>query len=143
LVPPNIPLRPPKLSSRRRIGRRWHIAPLPPDEDQPGDDHDQHELQQQTDDRGEARHATEKSTNRPAPRKPAAIPPNNPPNKPGRIAVWPMGAALPGCVIEFWIGAALGAVVNAAIVGQPWSDHDNPTRNFIACETLVYARMHG
>jgi hypothetical protein len=50
-----------------------------------------------------------------------------------------MGAALPGCVIEFWIGAGLGAVVNAAIVGQPWSDHDNPTRNFIACETLVYA----
>jgi hypothetical protein len=49
--------------------------------------------------------------NRPAPRKPAAMPPNKPPpNKPGRIAVWPMGAALPGCVIEFWIGAAVGAV---------------------------------
>ena len=38
------------------------------------------------------------------PRKPAAIPPNNPPpKKPGRIAVWPMGAALPGCIIDFWI----------------------------------------
>jgi hypothetical protein len=46
---------------RRRIGRRWHIAPLPPGEDQPGDNPDQHDLQQQTDDRGEARHATEKS----------------------------------------------------------------------------------
>jgi hypothetical protein len=50
-----------------------------------------------------------------------------------------MGAPLPGCVIGFWIGAAVGAVVNASIVGQPWSDHDNPTWNFIACETLVYA----
>ena len=46
---------------RRRIGRRWHIPPLPPGEDQPGDDHDQHDLQQQTEDRGKARHATEKS----------------------------------------------------------------------------------
>ena len=46
---------------RRRISKRWHIAPLPPGEDQPGDDHDQHDLQQQTEDRGKARHATEKS----------------------------------------------------------------------------------
>ena len=34
---------------------------LPPSENEPRDDHDQHNLQQQTDDRGEARHATEKA----------------------------------------------------------------------------------
>jgi hypothetical protein len=33
------------------------FAPLPPSEDQPGDNHDQHDLQQQTEDRGEARSA--------------------------------------------------------------------------------------
>src|SRR5262249_5186390 len=53
---------------------------------------------------------------RPAPRNPAAIPPNNPPanprppNKPGRVPAWPMDAASPGCVIDLWIGAAVGAV---------------------------------
>ena len=46
---------------RRRIGGRRHIMPLPPSENEPRDDHDQHNLQQQTDDRGEARHATEKA----------------------------------------------------------------------------------
>src|SRR6185312_1316544 len=52
--------------------------------------------------------------NRPAPRKPAASPPNNPrppkpPNKPAP-AVPVADAELKGCVIERWIGAAEGAV---------------------------------
>jgi hypothetical protein len=133
---------------RRCIGTRWHIAPLP------GAKISRATITTSTTcnsgPRIEAKPAMPSKSpcpngrpNRPAPRKPAAMPPNNPPpNKPGRVAVWPMGAALPGCVIEFWIGAAVGAVVNAAIVGQPWSDHDNPTRNFIACQTLAM-RMYG
>jgi len=46
---------------RRCIGRHRHIAPLPPGKNQPSDDDNQHDLQQQTDDRSEASHATEKS----------------------------------------------------------------------------------
>ena len=49
--------------------------------------------------------------NRPAPRKPAAMLPNNPrpPRKPGLGGAEPSGAP-EGCVIERWIGAAAGAV---------------------------------
>src|SRR5438874_1961763 len=50
--------------------------------------------------------------NRPAPRNPAASPPNRPrpPKKPGLGVAWPKGDVVEGCVIERWIGAALGAV---------------------------------
>src|SRR5215472_12083676 len=49
--------------------------------------------------------------NRPAPRKPAARPPSSPrpPNKPALGAVR-ASPTLEGCVIERWIGAAVGAV---------------------------------
>jgi hypothetical protein len=46
---------------RRRIGGRRHVTPLPPGKNQPGDDYDQHDLQQQADNGGKARHAAEKS----------------------------------------------------------------------------------
>src|SRR6476620_12017730 len=50
--------------------------------------------------------------NRPAPRNPAAKPPNRPRHqkKPGWGVAWPKGAVVEGCVIERWIGAAVGAV---------------------------------
>jgi hypothetical protein len=80
---------------RRRIGRRPHISSLPPGEDQPGDNHDQHDLQQQTDDRGEARHATEKSVPEQQTKQTCAEEAGSNPaeqsaaEQAGRIAVWP------------------------------------------------------
>ena len=91
----HIPLRPP--SCVQSPGAPPHTqalayCPLPPGEDRPGDDHDPHDLQQQTEDRGEARHATVPA--RTAPKQTCAEEAgSNPaeqsgPNKPGR-AVWP------------------------------------------------------
>ena len=100
-----------------RIGCRRHVAALPPRKQQPRHDHDQADLQHQSEQRGKAAHSAEEPVpeqrpNKPAPRNPAARPPSNPPpKKPGRDAVWPTAPALPGCVRVRCIGAAaLGAV---------------------------------
>src|SRR5215470_2077066 len=70
--------------------------------------------------------------NRPAPRKPAARPPSSPrpPNKPalGAVRARP---TLEGCVIERWIGAAVGAVAvlgGAEYVRVPRLPAEEPPR---------------